>query len=320
MAPPFTPPVPEPLLPFGAVRPPGVFAVTSPYGKRLRDVDGDGDRDEEWHRALDMGNGQLGAPITTPAPGKVIAEGYLREPWSESSTAFGTGNFAGICVAIDHGNGWYSLLAHLRQSIVNAGQTLLPHQLIGYLGDTGSAKGAGHVHWDLYHGRPTTAMTYAQRQALTVDPWPLLEQNYTLPDTGTTEPDMLAEKTTFRTTSFRARLLPGTAFRSDTRIADDTLIDRTPSDGNPVVELTVIGSAEGDTYQNSNIWWVYGINGRGLGCFHSKTATALDPEDRLQAALDAANQRSGAIKAEAVASLKNVAVIANSKADAISKL
>ena len=184
MPPPFRPPVPEPLHGPTWVRPAGNldYRVTQGFDSINPDYPG------VLHRALDLGNTRLGGPITAPAPGRVIAEGWLREPWSESSTRFGTGNFGGICVALDHGNGWYSLLAHLSQTIVNAGQPILDGQLLGYLGDTGSAKGAGHLHWDLYYGRPTTAMTYAQRAALKVDPWPLLRQNYRAPDTGTATP------------------------------------------------------------------------------------------------------------------------------------
>lgn len=182
----FRPPVPEPLHPLGWPRPAGnlEFRVTQGF----YDVNPDF---PVQHRALDLGNSRLGSPIYAPAPGRVLAEGWLKEPWSESSTRFGTGNYGGIMVVIDHLNGWYSALAHMADTIVNAGQTILPNQLLGHLGDTGSAQGAGHVHWDLYKGRPTAAMTYAQRVALKVDPWPLLEQNASLPNTSTTSQEEL---------------------------------------------------------------------------------------------------------------------------------
>lgn len=179
------PPVPEPLHGPKWERPPGNldFRVTQDFYNVNPEF-------PVQHRALDLGNTRLGAPVTAPAAGKVLAEGYLKEPWSQSSTEFGTGNYGGICVAIDHGGGWYSLLAHLADSIVNAGQSVSAGQLLGHLGNTGSAqRQGGHVHWDLYLGRPTAAMSYAQRVALKVDPWPLLRQNATLPDTGTTTPE-----------------------------------------------------------------------------------------------------------------------------------
>ena len=276
--PPFRPPVPEPLHGPGWVRPAGNldYRVTQPFDNINPDFPG------VLHRALDLGNTRLGGPITAPAPGRVIAEGWLREPWSESSTRFGTGNFGGICVALDHGNGWYSLLAHLSQTIVNAGQPILDGQLLGYLGDTGSAKGAGHVHWDLYYGRPTTAMTYAQRAALKVDPWPLLRQNYRAPDTGTATPaedDMRfsgSEVHYHDILRWRVSGLQGANFRNG-RALTDGVLDLLPHGREfTALPFTVDGAATAGTDQ-----WLPALLYVGgayqLGYFHRSVVEPVPP-------------------------------------------
>lgn len=289
--PPFRPPVPEPLHPLGWQRPPGnlefrvtqgFYTVNPAFPKVL-------------HRALDLGNTRLGAPITTPAPGKVIAEGWLTEPWSESSTKYGTGNYGGICIAIDHGGGWYSLLAHLSRSIVNEGQQLLDGQLVGNLGDTGSAKvQGGHLHWDLYKGRPTAAMTYAQRVALKVDPWPLLRQNYRLPDTGTAAPEA-----DMRFSGSELHIVDGTPtftltvdarFRSAPAIADNT-IKVFPA----ATTVRSAWSVDGQTVNGNDDWLLaamYTGTAYETGYFHSsvveRVADPLPPVFDCSAEVDAA--------------------------------
>lgn len=189
MSAPFRPPVPEPLheeswANYGKDRPAGnhEFRVTQGFD------DVDPVYPTVKHRALDLGNARLGDPVSAPASGVVVAEGFLREPWSQSTTKYGTGNYGGIMAAIRHDNGYTSGLAHLRDTVVSAGQRVTQGQVIGHLGDTGAAKGrGGHVHWDVYHGFPTT---WTEREAMLVDPWPLLEQNWVeIPDTSVTSPE-----------------------------------------------------------------------------------------------------------------------------------
>lgn len=321
MPPPFRPPVPEPLHGPDWVRPPGNldFRVTQDFYNVNPEF-------PVQHRALDLGNTRLGAPVTSPAPGKVLAEGYLREPWSESSTRFGTGNYGGIMVVIDHGDGWYSALAHLADTVVNAGQPILTNQLLGHLGDTGSAKGAGHVHWDLYKGRPTAAMTYAQRVALKVDPWPLLEQNYTLPDTsagGT--PDMRYSGTEvafvddwplYRVATTAAN------FRTDATTQSPSLALFPAGTGVRAFGFTVKGQAlaAGDRWLPA---LMYTGTAYESGFFHTSTVELVPITDEtgpLQAALDSANQRTATVKNVAVAGIKSHAAGLEQLADKITKL
>lgn len=271
--PPFRPPVPEPVHGPEWVRPAGNldFRVTQGFY----------DVNPEFpvqHRALDLGNTRLGAPITSPAPGRVIDEGYLREPWSESSSRFGTGNFGGIMVVIDHGNGWYSALAHLARTIVDDGQPILDGQLLGYLGDTGSAKGQGHLHWDLYKGRPTTVMSYAQRVALKVDPWPLLRQNYRVPDTGTATPSEDA----MRFTGSELHIVDGTPTFQLTTRAHFRAAPTTAGDSLAIFDAgTVIRAAwsvDGQAVNGNDDWLLaamYVGSGFVTGYFHSSVVARV---------------------------------------------
>ncbi|WP_216902382.1 M23 family metallopeptidase [Synechococcus sp. CCY 9618] len=74
-------------------------------------------------------------------------------------------NGYGLTVLIDHGGGWSSLYAHLRQASVAEGDTVAAGQPVGEVGETGNASTA-HLHLEL-----------RQRQLgglVAVDPTPLL--------------------------------------------------------------------------------------------------------------------------------------------------
>jgi hypothetical protein len=283
--PPFRPPVPEPLHGPDWVRPAGNldFRVTQGF----YDVNPDF---PVQHRALDLGNTRLGAPITAPASGRIVGEGYLREPWSESSDRFGTGNFGGIMAVIDHGNEWISALAHLADTVVSAGQIVTAGQLIGHLGQTGSAAGQGHLHWDLYRGRPTSAMSYAQRSALKVDPWPLLAQNYDLPDSATEDDPLDWSRDIRPVKPFRFRVA-NTVNVYDRPELSGLFATKQLKAGESRI---AIGAVKGPEYPpgSGNTTWDAWATGNGWRCIPSAThgeVTQLSSDSGIsQAELDAA--------------------------------
>lgn len=138
----------------------GRYRVTSPYGWRTLN------KVRSFHTGLDIGNGRTAGPVVAIAAGRVIAVGYLTAPWSDRSTAFGTGNFGGLMVVIDHGNGRISVYAHLGSEAVTVGQQLAAGDRIGTIGDSGSAKGQPHLHLDVWFNGNR------------VDPWPLLSSGW----------------------------------------------------------------------------------------------------------------------------------------------
>jgi murein DD-endopeptidase MepM/ murein hydrolase activator NlpD len=85
------------------------------------------------HAGADF-RGATGTPIPAPAAGQVVL----------AESLFFTGN----TVVIDHGEGLYSLLAHLSRIDVAPGQTLVRGDVVGLLGATGRVTGP-HLHWTI---------------------------------------------------------------------------------------------------------------------------------------------------------------------------
>ncbi len=107
--------------------PAGVGYVSSNFG--WRKLNG---RDD-YHRATDIACAQ-GTSIFAADGGKVLRAEYH---WSY-------GNY----VLIDHGGGLSTLYAHCTSLAVSAGQTVNKGQVIGYVGQTGTAYGA-HLHLEV---------------------------------------------------------------------------------------------------------------------------------------------------------------------------
>jgi murein DD-endopeptidase MepM/ murein hydrolase activator NlpD len=90
------------------------------------------------HLAIDIG-AAYGEPISASDSGVIVFAG-----WS-------TGGY-GNAVAIDHGNGYQTLYAHLNQVNVRCGQSVSQGQNIGLAGSTGNSTGA-HLHFEIrYQG------------------------------------------------------------------------------------------------------------------------------------------------------------------------
>lgn len=139
--------------------------VTSPFGWRPNPLyPSFSSAPRTWHNGLDIGNHRRGDEVVAAAAGVVEKEGFLREPWSMAAPAsFGwTGDtYGGVMVVLRHGRD-FSVYAHLDRSVVNAGDEVAAGQLLGYVGDTGAAKGAAHLHFSVLLG------------GAEVDPWPLI--------------------------------------------------------------------------------------------------------------------------------------------------
>jgi murein DD-endopeptidase MepM/ murein hydrolase activator NlpD len=66
-----------------------------------------------------------------------------------TGSAWSLGNY----IIINHGNGIYTLYAHMIRLNVSPGQTVRKGQVIGALGQTGRATGP-HLHFGVYIGMP----------------------------------------------------------------------------------------------------------------------------------------------------------------------
>lgn len=85
------------------------------------------------HRGVDVGC-VVGTPVVAPAGGTVVA------PYNDGSF--------GIAVCLSHGDGWYTLYAHLSRADVSIGEIVAPGTRLGLSGNTGKSTGP-HLHWQL---------------------------------------------------------------------------------------------------------------------------------------------------------------------------
>jgi len=109
---------------------PGVTYITSRYGPRYHPVTG---LYQSNHSGLDIGASH-GSAISAAAEGSV----------SYAGVKGGYGN----CVMIDHGEGIYTLYAHMSSIAVNSGQYVNTGDTLGYVGDTGITSGP-HLHFEI---------------------------------------------------------------------------------------------------------------------------------------------------------------------------
>ncbi|MGQ0506891.1 MAG: murein hydrolase activator EnvC family protein, partial [Myxococcaceae bacterium] len=84
-------------------------------------------------------------PVLAVAQGKVAYAGWMR----------GYGNL----IIVDHGDGFHSLVAHLADLQRGANEPVLPGDVLGTVGDTGSLKGA-YLYFEI------------RQRGLAVDPTP----------------------------------------------------------------------------------------------------------------------------------------------------
>lgn len=85
------------------------------------------------HGGIDFVAG-IGTPVKAPSAGRVaLAEDLF---------------FTGNTIIIDHGQGLYSLLAHLSQAGVKVGADVVPGEIVGLVGQTGRVTGP-HLHWSV---------------------------------------------------------------------------------------------------------------------------------------------------------------------------
>ena len=109
--------------------------ITSRYGERPARPAGA----PAFHHGYDIA-AERGTPVAAPGAGVVVhaAAGYRgSEAW-------------GNTIAIDHGNGWQTVYAHLEGFDVAEGDQVAAGEQIGRVGATGRATGP-HVHVELHH-------------------------------------------------------------------------------------------------------------------------------------------------------------------------
>jgi murein DD-endopeptidase MepM/ murein hydrolase activator NlpD len=109
---------------------PGRGAISSIYGEgRIYN----GGPVTDYHRGTDF-VGEIGAPVTAAASGRVVFVGELR--------------VRGNAIMIDHGAGVFTAYHHLSAFKAAEGQMVRAGDLIGEVGSTGLVTGP-HLHWEV---------------------------------------------------------------------------------------------------------------------------------------------------------------------------
>ncbi len=111
------------------------WTITSAYGYRINPINGT----RELHDALDIAGTGEGSNIYAVNNGIIVTAAYTSV----------NGNY----IIINHGNGYYSLYAHLKKLNISAGNVVERGQVIGYMGHTGWATGT-HLHFAIYNTVP----------------------------------------------------------------------------------------------------------------------------------------------------------------------
>ncbi|MDR1870377.1 MAG: M23 family metallopeptidase [Deltaproteobacteria bacterium] len=109
------------------------FRITSTFGYRNSPFGGGSD----FHQGLDL-SAPTGTIIYAPADGVVLSS-----DWSKSGY--------GLMVTIDHGFGLSTRYAHLSESLVTPGQSVLRGQPMAKVGSTGRSTGP-HLHYETILG------------------------------------------------------------------------------------------------------------------------------------------------------------------------
>lgn len=107
------------------------YRVTSNFGTRIHPITGQ----RHTHTGIDFG-APSGTPIYAAEAGVVI----ISQVWSTY----------GNCIVIDHGNGLWTLYAHIRNGglLVSEGDRVKKGQKIGEVGSTGNSTGP-HLHFEV---------------------------------------------------------------------------------------------------------------------------------------------------------------------------
>jgi murein DD-endopeptidase MepM/ murein hydrolase activator NlpD len=125
-APVTNPPATGATTPAGPTKPPG---VTSEFGWRTDPLTGQA----RFHRGVDL-RAAYGQDVQATGYGRVVVSGEQG----------GYGN----TVVIEHADGTRTRFAHLSATLVDAGATVAPGQLIGRVGSSGRSTGA-HLHFEV---------------------------------------------------------------------------------------------------------------------------------------------------------------------------
>lgn len=116
---------------------PGHKYITSKYGNRLHPVY----KVYRMHSGIDI-SAPYGSSVVSARAGTVLM--VVNPVQGQNSGGSGYGNY----IVVDHGDGYSTLYAHLKRTLVSKGQTVRAGSRIGLVGSTGTSTGA-HLHFEV---------------------------------------------------------------------------------------------------------------------------------------------------------------------------
>ena len=123
----------------------GLGTVTMFYGDNRHPITGQA----HFHNGIDISTYRSGDAVVATADGFVITAEY--------DSVFG--NF----VLIEHKHGFQTFYAHMRNSIVEVGESVYQGEIIGYTGSTGISTGP-HLHYEIrVNSEPVDPLLYINR-------------------------------------------------------------------------------------------------------------------------------------------------------------
>jgi murein DD-endopeptidase MepM/ murein hydrolase activator NlpD len=135
-------------IPLGA---PVSGGVSSAFGRRFDPLN----ENPAFHEGVDI-RGGIGTKVKATADGRVRDRGYH--------------GAYGWFVELDHGNGFVTMVCHLKKILVKDGEKVTRGQAVGLLGNSGRTTGA-HVHYEIRHkGRPVNPRSFMAVSAKALTP------------------------------------------------------------------------------------------------------------------------------------------------------
>lgn len=205
----------------------------------------------------------LGVPVYASEAGRVLISDIAENPGPYAG--------GGLILETQIDGGMRYVNCHLSSVAVKAGALVQRGQVIGHLGQSGSATGP-HDHFIVctLDGGVRTFRNpdhylpggkYANSDLI---------KPAAMPDTGT-EDDMLAWVNGIKPAALKARLQAGQPVRTAPVLSEST-VDFTVA---TTSTLTVIGKVAGDLYLGSTTWYVYVLGKGGLRVVHAKQVTLI---------------------------------------------
>lgn len=116
---------------------PSSGSISSYYGNRRHPIYGY----IRFHSGIDI-SASFGQPVVSSRAGTVLM--IVNPVEGQNTGGYGYGNY----IVVDHGDGFATLYAHLKNTKVSVGQSVDAGQLVGTIGSTGTSTGA-HLHFEV---------------------------------------------------------------------------------------------------------------------------------------------------------------------------